>query len=103
MCRRILRYVDQMPVMTMNERRNQYRSKSSTTAATAIAPLDAKSWGIHAGASSSVHVTRPGAPSSRRSPACRTGEGPAAEAIACVGVATVPDYRGTEYRLAGGA
>src|SRR5437660_11746665 len=87
MSRRILRYVDQMPVMTMIDRNSQYRSNSSTTPATNIAPLDAKICGIQTGASSRTHVIRPGATSSRRSPTCRIGVA-LAGASAWVGDAT---------------
>src|SRR2546423_9897962 len=64
-----------MPAMTVNERRNQYTSKSRTASATTSAPSDANRSGIHAGARSRTHVTRPGAASRRRSPAWRRGEG----------------------------
>src|SRR5215469_1167543 len=64
-----------MPVMTRKERKNQYTSKASTAQATARAPWDRKSRGIQAGASRRIQVIRPGAASSRRSPAWRTGEG----------------------------
>src|ERR1051326_9337579 len=73
--RRIFRYVDHVPVITRNERRNQYTSNTSTPSATASAPYDANRNGIHAGASSSTQVTRPGAASSSRSPTWRTPEG----------------------------